>query len=391
MMLVTKLLWGGLLAAMIAAPLHADPHRFTAGDEITLGLVGQAGTTSARVDRDGWLRLPGLAQVALRGLTIEEGRAAVTRALVADAGLRDPQVIISIDRYAPITVGGDVLRAGLVDYAPDMTAGMAYAMAGGARAEAAGTVQDTLTYLESRAALALIAQEQDHAVQRIILFATLLDHTIPADAAPTQNTQTQIGHYRETLAKAQSQWADQIDQIATLIAGLEQRVILQDQIIVSRQGAAEIAQNLVDRQLRTAATAESAELLLLDARARRLDLVRLISEAQLQATALRREQQAQYDAVRLDWSERLHIARRDHDRAALQHAAGEPRLEYLSQIVGNPGSDGEGQVVYHISRYGPDGVVVIEGRRGTEVLPGDAIIIRQAPPQDLHSDFRNLD
>ena len=130
-------LWlaGGLLAAVTAAPVWgqtttpAKPekkyvaYKITRGDRLAVSVLGEPDLRigGLRVEAIGTVSLPLIKDIRLVGLTIAEAQDAIASAYRTGRFLRDPQVNVTVEEYAPRTVivSGKVNIQGRQEIPPD--------------------------------------------------------------------------------------------------------------------------------------------------------------------------------------------------------------------------------------------------------------------------------
>ena len=71
-------------------------------------------TTLTRIDAKGRVNLPLIGEVTIGGMTVNEAQAAIENAYKDGRYLRNPQVTINVEEYAPreVSIGGQVRNAG---------------------------------------------------------------------------------------------------------------------------------------------------------------------------------------------------------------------------------------------------------------------------------------
>jgi polysaccharide export outer membrane protein len=127
LMLALGVLLTGLASAQLPVPKKTEkkyvPYRITRGDRLSIGVVGEPELTvgGKRVEATGTINLLYISEIRLVGLTISEAQEAIARAYREGRFLRNPQVSVTVDEYAPRTVivGGKVNGPGRQEIAPD--------------------------------------------------------------------------------------------------------------------------------------------------------------------------------------------------------------------------------------------------------------------------------
>ncbi|WP_040488909.1 polysaccharide biosynthesis/export family protein [Fulvimarina pelagi] len=121
-----------------------QPYHFDSGDIARISVFEQAELTRAYpIDKAGYLSMPLIGDVAARGRTSGQLQHEIAQRL-RDGYLQDPDVTVSVDRYRPFFIMGEVNQGGQYTYVPGMTVQKAIAVSGGftPRAEQ-GTVDVT--------------------------------------------------------------------------------------------------------------------------------------------------------------------------------------------------------------------------------------------------------
>lgn len=99
------------------------PYRITRGDRLTVSVLGEPDLRvgGIRVEAIGTVILPLIKDIRVVGLTIAEAQDTVAKAYREGRFLRDPQVNVTVDEYAPRTVivSGKVNIQGRQEIPPD--------------------------------------------------------------------------------------------------------------------------------------------------------------------------------------------------------------------------------------------------------------------------------
>jgi polysaccharide export outer membrane protein len=113
------------------APAAEGPARLTPGDKVSIAVFGQTQLTREDVIADdGTLALPLGGRVMVAGLTVAEAQAAI-RARLGMGILVKPEVALSVLKYRPVFVLGEVAKPGAVDWISDLRVINAVSLAGG--------------------------------------------------------------------------------------------------------------------------------------------------------------------------------------------------------------------------------------------------------------------
>jgi polysaccharide biosynthesis/export protein len=109
---------GALLGAIASLPLAAAQlpqpksekkyvaYRITRGDTVSVGILGEQDLSAGgkRVEATGTINLPLIQEVRLVGLTIAEAQETIAKKYRDERYLRNPQVSVTVEVYAPRTV-----------------------------------------------------------------------------------------------------------------------------------------------------------------------------------------------------------------------------------------------------------------------------------------------
>ncbi len=123
-----------LLAVMFMPGVHAQDSTYTlnAGDSIRIYVYGEPDLTfeNLLVGQNGRIAYPFLGELRVAGRTVAEVQQRLIDGLKPDY-LVDPRVSVSIQRYRPFFVNGEVRNPGAVDFQPGLTLRKAIALVGG--------------------------------------------------------------------------------------------------------------------------------------------------------------------------------------------------------------------------------------------------------------------
>jgi len=138
--------WASLILLLLcpALPAWAD-YRLGAGDELEISVVGVPELRrSVTIETDGRISYPLMGSTLIAGLSLADTRALIKATLgskiyrqktpdgLDKAILIEPDdITVTVARYRPIYVKGDVLRPGEYTFRPDLTVRQAIALAGG--------------------------------------------------------------------------------------------------------------------------------------------------------------------------------------------------------------------------------------------------------------------
>lgn len=124
-----------LNALLMAAPGHAQEasgYTLNAGDAIRIYVYGEPDLTfeNLLIGQNGRISYPFLGELKVAGNTSAQLQQMLTDGLKPDY-LIDPRVSVSIVKYRPFFVNGEVNRPGGVDFQPGLTLRKAISLAGG--------------------------------------------------------------------------------------------------------------------------------------------------------------------------------------------------------------------------------------------------------------------
>lgn len=116
-----------LSAAPAARPKAAEkkivPYRITGGDRLSVAVLGEPNLTvgQRRVEATGTINLLLVNDVRVGGLTIGEAQETIANAYREGRFLRNPQVTVTVDEYAPriVRISGKVNSPGQIHIPPD--------------------------------------------------------------------------------------------------------------------------------------------------------------------------------------------------------------------------------------------------------------------------------
>ena len=119
---------------LAATTSHAQESNYTlnAGDTIRIYVYGEADLTfqSLLIGQNGRISCPFLGELKVAGKTASQVQDQITSGLKPDY-LVDPRISVSIVKYRPFFVNGEVKSPGGVDFQPGLTLRKAVALAGG--------------------------------------------------------------------------------------------------------------------------------------------------------------------------------------------------------------------------------------------------------------------
>ena len=127
-------LWAGLGAGLgvSTAQAQADGYTLSSGDSIRIYVYGEPDLTFERllIGQNGRISYPFLGELKVIGKTSAQLQQSLIDGLKPDY-LIDPRISVSIVKYRPFFVNGEVKSPGGVDFQPGLTLRKAISLAGG--------------------------------------------------------------------------------------------------------------------------------------------------------------------------------------------------------------------------------------------------------------------
>jgi len=124
-----------LLSVLAAGPTWAqveDNYTLNAGDSVRIYVYGEEDLSfdTLLIGQNGRISYPFLGELAVTGKTASQLQAEITAGLTPDY-LVDPRISVSVVKYRPFFVNGEVKQPGGVDFQPGLTLRKAISLAGG--------------------------------------------------------------------------------------------------------------------------------------------------------------------------------------------------------------------------------------------------------------------
>jgi polysaccharide export outer membrane protein len=125
------LLWVGL-ALPAQSQTHDDGYTLNAGDSVRIHVFGEDDLSFDQllIGQNGRISYPFLGELAVAGKTASQLQAQLTAGLKPDY-LVDPRISVSVVKYRPFFVNGEVRSPGGVNFQPGLTLRKAVSLAGG--------------------------------------------------------------------------------------------------------------------------------------------------------------------------------------------------------------------------------------------------------------------
>ena len=383
-----RLLTAFLLAALpvLAAPALADdPYRLGEGD--VLRLLAPAADDLAgtyRLGSEGRMALPVGEAVSLGGLTVDEATAAVAAAMARR--MTDPNVALEIAERRPFFITGDVDRPGAYPHLPDLTVGMAIALAGGTFRRQTDNLQSEIT--EIRAIEEYANAATDLAAARIR--AARLDAALdggdgftpperpegldPAEFARLVERERAVA---ETQAESQRErttlLTQRIGELDVQIALMEANVAATEERLARLDESAERQQELADRGLLAASRQEDLDLRRSQAQSELLQIKVMLGDAREDRLDLQLEVEESPRARRAAYLGEAGEAQMRIVRATLALRAASRLLDVSGGSLTTGG--GTGGLSVTIRRDGSD--LAPADPTDAPVRPGDLVTVRR--------------
>ncbi|MEM1154587.1 MAG: polysaccharide biosynthesis/export family protein [Pseudomonadota bacterium] len=121
-----------LLVLRPAYAQYGDAYMLNAGDSVRIHVFGEPDLTFDQllIGQNGRISYPFLGELTVSGKTASQLQAELTAGLKPDY-LVDPRISVSVVKYRPFFVNGEVQRPGGVDFQPGLTLRKAISLAGG--------------------------------------------------------------------------------------------------------------------------------------------------------------------------------------------------------------------------------------------------------------------
>ena len=126
------LLAGLLLSGTARAQVYDDGYTLNAGDSVRIHVYGEEDLSFDQllIGQNGRISYPFLGELTVAGKTASQLQAELTGGLMPDY-LIDPRISVSVIKYRPFFVNGEVRSPGGVDFQPGLTLRKAVSLAGG--------------------------------------------------------------------------------------------------------------------------------------------------------------------------------------------------------------------------------------------------------------------
>ncbi len=383
---------------VLVTNVAAEPYKIGIGDQIIVSHSGDTDFNQLGVDADGELRLAIIGGVHVAGLSLDQAEAAIAQELTDQGFLVDPLVNLRVQTYAPVIVGGDVMRPGQFPFVPGMTVAAALALSGGQQENALSETDETRARAEAKAALLTANLDIAMAAARLARHEAELNgldtamslspesrQRVPladaADLAAILRKEADVLESERARARQLvSFWKDEIATIEAQSRNFDARIAVQQEIVASTLANLEASKELSERGLQTAARLSVAEQRAADARARVLELeAAKIAAAQAISTA-QRERVVFLANRKRDALLGVQEMTRDLETATYRYQRANGHLAALAGMATHGIMDPNAvKVEFHLqtSRKGrPSG-----DRLGPEtlLLPGEVLIVNVVP------------
>lgn len=121
-----------LMNLQVRAQTYDDGYTLNAGDSVRIHVYGEEDLSFDQllIGQNGRISFPFLGELTVSGKTASQLQAELTEGLKPDY-LVDPRISVSVVKYRPFFVNGEVQRPGGVDFQPGLTLRKAISLAGG--------------------------------------------------------------------------------------------------------------------------------------------------------------------------------------------------------------------------------------------------------------------
>jgi polysaccharide export outer membrane protein len=125
-------LWASLLLPAAWAQTIDDGYPLNAGDSVRIHVYGEQDLSFDQllIGQNGRISYPFLGELTVAGKSVSQLQAELTAGLKPDY-LIDPRISVSVVKYRPFFVNGEVRNPGGVDFQPGLTLRKAVSLAGG--------------------------------------------------------------------------------------------------------------------------------------------------------------------------------------------------------------------------------------------------------------------
>lgn len=397
-MLFTRLIACGL-AILLPLALWADAYRVGVNDRLlvqiavwdelnaTVGdLPGVSG--SYPVGAGGMISLPLAGSFAASGRTLDAIAADIEDALTAYVGIgQSAGAAVSVERYAPIFISGEVKTPGVYDFTPGLTVRQALAMAGGAGTLAPLDAQER-NFLTARGTIGVLQQELIFLIAKRDRLIAEIDGAAPLPPTDTANAAAWAAE-EAILAARNARYDHELRSIARTKATLEEATaVLLDKLennhvqLAAGQAELDREEDLVERGLVASVRVFERASYVNELESRILDIERSLVLAQ-------------QDIQELERTESVLLAVRNEDNATklqeveAQIAATEAQLRTQYDLL----SAAAGQHIARLAEADPmtaelsltitrmrDGPTSLNADMQTAIMPGDVVTVTYVAP-----------
>lgn len=384
------------LAALQAGPSFAagEGYRLDAGDILQFDFLDDEELpVLLTVSAEGYVQVPLLGRHLVGGAPIEEALATLKKKFVEQGLLVDPRIALSVSVWRPVFVLGDVRTPGSYPFQANMTAEMAEGMAGGLPAAANTAEERVLARVRLEASIRTGSTElAKEAVLAARYSAQLANReTITPDDIPESIRKVvdmalfnQLKAGEEDVLKAElssfKAEAKLIDE--SVLEAKRQLGILNDLVgnqkksIKFSEDALNRANELMKKGLKTVNDIDDLRRLLVADEGRLLSTLSAISGSKRALSTLDRDR-AQLENTRVKDATR---ARQDHhaniNRLLAERAGLEEQLLLVANLSIQDATEVKTvEISYKIRRRGSEGSQDIAATPGTQMHPGDVLIV----------------
>jgi polysaccharide export outer membrane protein len=386
-----------ILAASLllgATKARAD-YQLDSGDILEISIFGVADfKRRVTVNIDGNVSVPFLGEVTARGRTLTQLRQEMTRELVANGRIREPDVTIELVEYRPFYISGDVARPGAHAFMPGLSVRNAVALAGGYDALRFRAENPLLMAPELRSQYDSLWIDIVKKEARVISLNAQLQGRDQFDAKPLRDAPVQQSSVEQIIdletkdlairiADFEKQKTFLADEIATAdknIAALKTALGQQDQLIHQQEEASARTASYMARGVSPVMRVDEERRALASLHSQQLDTTARLAQARKDRDELKRNMERAADEHLAKLIRDLQDASTELEKAKAQlHGVGE-KLLYAGALKAQMRRGGNGpEIVLYRKVDGQE--VSLPATESTQVEPGDVVDVLVRPDQ----------
>lgn len=384
-------MWVGFLIAIIViAPSvsfadQSRAYRLVHGDVLQVSHPGSDLPVTQAIDLDGNLRLPDVGAVRVVGYTMEEAARALKDHIDKGGLFVDPRVALSVTRYAPVIVAGEIANPGRIEFHPGLTVATALALSQGAIAIGPNAVE------LSRAEVVIAAQ-----IDILDLEIATTRHSI-AELQARLSAELRTGTAQDDLGEAEGEPATMIvlldhEFLLSLQANAKEAGALRDQgdLLNKRIDVQRIKTKIAAQELKRAEALKQKGLQTSDRLANlqrreadaRSELLNLESNKTQTAIALTQVEAARMQSLarrKATLMQEIRMAERSILTMQIRRASLEEQLTIVQRARNPDGvSNGDGGLLFKIQTTRLEHSRLMNVGPETRLMPGDTLIVGRA-------------